>query len=179
MQDEEFWPSEVISPNVALDTSDLEVKHDTKVAKINMCNSPSVVVLQHYSCWYKLRRAVAWILKFGHFLHSEKGEQNKVGTILMVSELKQAERGIIRFIQAEAFCAEISSLEMKGYVTKNSTIAKLNPLLVAGLLRIGGRMGLANLSDEEKHPLILPYRGHVVDLIIRNCHERMGHMGRS
>ena len=58
------------------------------------------------------------------------------------------------------------------------SIRQLNPRLKEGLLRVGGRLVHAPLGDERKHPVILPYKHHVTDLIIKQCHENLGHMGQ-
>ena len=56
--------------------------------------------------------------------------------------------------------------------------SKLNPQVCDGLLRVGGHIGQAPLSYELKHPMILPYKHHVTDLIIKDHHLKMGHMGQ-
>ena len=44
-----------------------------------------------------------------------------------------------------------------------------------GLLRIGGRIRRADVPLEVKHPLILPKKSHISDLIVRYFHESVGH----
>ena len=57
-------------------------------------------------------------------------------------------------------------------------ISKLNPQVRDGLLRVEGRIGLAPLSYELKHSVILPYKHHVTDLIIKDHHLKTSHMGQ-
>ena len=47
-----------------------------------------------------------------------------------------------------------------------------------GILRVGGRLENAPVEFETKHPIILPYRHHVTDLIILQHHQRAGHFGQ-
>ena len=47
-----------------------------------------------------------------------------------------------------------------------------------GLLRVGGRLDKSELSDIEKHPVIVPRRCHVGTLLIRRFHEKTSHQGR-
>ena len=47
-----------------------------------------------------------------------------------------------------------------------------------GLIRMRGRLTNSNLDWISKHPLILPDKDKVVDLIITDLHERVGHEGR-
>ena len=58
------------------------------------------------------------------------------------------------------------------------SIRQLNPQLKEGLLRVGGQLVSAPFGDERKYPIILPYKHHVTDLIIKQCHENLGHMGQ-
>ena len=58
------------------------------------------------------------------------------------------------------------------------SISKLNPRIEGGLLRAGACIGRAPFPYEFKHPVILPYRHHVTDLIVRVHHHRMGHPGQ-
>lgn len=107
----------------------------------------------------------------------------------MVEELQEAEDEILRYIQEKEF-PEAQILQsalttgackrsVKGLMKKaGASVSKLNPRIENGLLRAGGRIGRAPLPYELKHPVILPYKHHVTDLIIRDHHQRMGHLGQ-
>ena len=64
-------------------------------------------------------------------------------------------------------------------VPKSSRIYRLDPMLKDGLIRIGGRLSRAALSDDMKYPIILPRQSHISSLLIRHIHERYGHWGRN
>ena len=64
------------------------------------------------------------------------------------------------------------------YFRQQSVVRTRGTQLKEGLLRVGGRLVNAPLGDERKHPVILPYKHHVTDLIIKQCHENLGHMGQ-
>ena len=92
---------------------------------------------------------------------------------------KQAEAVIIRCVQHEAFRNDIESLKRSGKLPKSSLLAKLSPVIDKdGLLRVGGRLNQADLSNEERHPIILPKSSHVSALIIQHYHEKVQHQGR-
>ena len=55
---------------------------------------------------------------------------------------------------------------------------QLNPMLKDELIVVGGRLQFANINEENKHPMILPSKHHVTDLVIRYHHELNGHMGQ-
>ena len=63
-------------------------------------------------------------------------------------------------------------------VKKSSSIAKLDPELRDGLLCVGGRLRHAPIEQERRHPVILPKKHHVVDLIVRHYHLLSGHSGQ-
>ena len=56
---------------------------------------------------------------------------------------------------------------------------KLDPILQNGLLKVGGRLNHAAMSEESKHPIILLKDTHVSWLIIHQIHEDVGHSGRN
>ena len=107
----------------------------------------------------------------------------------MVEELQEPEDEILRHIQEKEF-PEAQILQsalttgacerlVKGLMKKTgASVRELNPRIENGLLRAGGRIGRAPLQYELKHPVILPYKHHVTDLIIRDHHQRMGHLGQ-
>ena len=47
-----------------------------------------------------------------------------------------------------------------------------------GILRVGGQLENALIDYDAKHPIILPYRNHVTDLIISQHHQKTGHLGQ-
>ena len=126
-------------------------------------------------------------------------EGQPVSKYLSLGELQEAEEVIIQKVQRESFLEEITALakwsnqesersrEEKDHasqhpsrptkisISKNSNLLPLNPELSQGLLRVGGRLQKANISEESKHQLILPRHHHVVDLILRHVHQKFGH----
>ena len=64
-------------------------------------------------------------------------------------------------------------------VQKRNRLHKLDPFLDNnGILRVGGRLQNSSLCYGVQHPIILPKSGHLVELIIRFCHEKVNHQGR-
>lgn len=45
------------------------------------------------------------------------------------------------------------------------------------LIRVGGRLQKSDLTFTQKHPILLPSRHHVTDIIIREIHEKHYHAG--
>lgn len=118
-------------------------------------------------------------------------------TSFMVRDLEQAETEILKLVQANYFDKEIKILkdfqtqtgsvpkdrhhdkERKAVLKKSSSLNALDPYLDAsGMLRVGGRIKKANLSDSLKNPVILPKAGHITELVLRHAHEKTHHSGR-
>ena len=67
---------------------------------------------------------------------------------------------------------------LKSKPLKNGKLKTLAPFIDQnGLLRVGGRLINAKLTYEEKHPVLLPTRHYVTDLIIKEAHFNYYHAG--
>ena len=96
-----------------------------------------------------------------------------------VERRKRAEIVIIISVQKEVFAEEIKLIENGKKLPKESPLAKLSPVIDSnGLLRVGGRLERAELSIEERHPVILPGSHHITTLIVQHCHNEVKHQGR-
>ncbi|KAJ8035403.1 hypothetical protein HOLleu_22626 [Holothuria leucospilota] len=184
-QPEETWPTPpvVLGNDPKLDT-DPEVKGTARVRLIE-ATGPLDEFLLRYSSWSKLLKGVAWILRIRRYLyHRVKGEiestNSNIGG-LDVKDIREAERGVVKYVQSQCFQPIIDYLksQSKGVYKrcKFKTIRKLNPILIDGVLRVGGRLENAPLADDVKHPIILPSMHHVTDLVIEHHHLLVGHSG--
>ena len=172
---------------------------DPEVRKAQVCATTTsekgfdLSRLEHMTRWYRVKRAIANCLLVKHKLlsavrikrYSTSNIQRK--TKVDVDMLQEAERDIIKTVQLGAFPEEIETLKQaasrNGDRTKclkrSSPLYKLDPFMCQdGLIRIGGRLGDANLAEEVKHPVVLPKTGHIAVLIARYYHERVQHQGR-
>ena len=93
-------------------------------------------------------------------------------------DLDFAERELIMFDQRNAFPEEIETIKKGGCVKKSSCLAKLSPVLIGGVLRVGGRLSRAPLPDESRHQIIISQDSPLGVLLIRFFHEKSGHSGR-
>ena len=67
---------------------------------------------------------------------------------------------------------------LEGNQTNGTVLSKLNPIVVDGIVRVGGgRLQNAPFDDEMKHPFILPSDQHVTKLLIIHQHHLVGHSG--
>ena len=160
VENENKWPNKV--------TQIVEIPE----LKKNICLTPKLNdfdLIHKYSSYYKLRRIVAYCLRFRI--------TNKYSGPLHAKELDEAEIRIVKCIQASRFIDEIAKLKNKT-LSHTNRIANLNPFLDdAGVIRVGGRLQAANISFAQKHQILLPSRHRLTDSIIRETHERHHHPG--
>lgn len=160
-------------PSSSLQLGDPEVKTVTslKTARPTPCDLDSR--LAHISQWPNILRSITRIRNFKRNRNSNLKDANH-----SVAELAQAERSVIRGVQAQFFTDEITSLDRKQPLPAASPIKHAEPFLQDGILRVGGRLTNSELSMDEKHPIILPKNAHVTRLLIKHYHERVQHQGR-
>jgi hypothetical protein len=86
---------------------------------------------------------------------------------------------IIKNVQQEVFAEEIGQIKNEEKLPKGSVLTKLNPTIDSnGLLRVGGRLEMAELTVEERHPIILPGSHHITTLIVKHYHHEVKNQGR-
>ncbi|KAK7895294.1 hypothetical protein WMY93_020619 [Mugilogobius chulae] len=138
---------------------------------------------QRYSSWTKACRAVAKLIHvLASFKQNTSGQRGwkSLKESTNVKELTQAKNVIIRSVQQDAYKETFKKIkEGKKINSKNDTLRKLNPVMDKdGLLRVGGRLSSADLTENEKHPLIIPSSNHIATLLVRHFHEQSAHQGR-
>jgi len=132
------------------------------------------------SSWTRTKLSIGWILRSREWLRNKaKGNATPMDMKpITVRELKDAETALLKYVQQQEFGNEISALKNGKHLPKGSGIRRLCPIVGwDGLLRLGGRLGNSELTNEQKHPIILP-KCREAELILQSIHEQMGHVGR-
>ena len=75
-------------------------------------------------------------------------------------------------VQYQAFPEEFASPD-----SSKSPLAKLKPFLNEGLLRVGGRLDRTDLEYDAKHPMILPGKHRVTEMVVLHYHFANSHVG--
>ncbi|XP_060583463.1 uncharacterized protein LOC132739706 isoform X2 [Ruditapes philippinarum] len=149
----DHWPKYSGNNIPEVSEDDVEVKREIAI-NVTTCDTIGKII-EYYSDWFKLRRAVAWFLRYKdyckqRYLHHdvvvEKGN-------LTLSELKTSSHAVVKYVQMECFADEVINLQKGTNVKGESPIASLNPILKDGLIRTKGRI---IYHDETKCPIILP-----------------------
>ena len=138
----------------------LEIKAEPVVYVTKTEEDHTSTLLNHYSSWFKLKKAVVWYSRFKSFMMNK----SEFGPIT-VNEINDAEVRIIQYIQRTL---QEKLLQMK----------KLHPVKSQdNLVRVGGRLANSHIEEDAKHPIILPYNHHVSRLIVLHYHHMTGHAG--
>ena len=163
----EFWPCDPTIHQSELSDDDHEVKREVQLYNQSSSRHASKEVLsrltERYPAWDRLRRAVAWLLRFRTWfierycpsaIDSRVHGCLEMGPLLSVEKVKYAEREVIKHLQRLFFpdvvtamqrisspkpprqvASELKSFKIPAY------IRKLHPFLDdVGILRVGGRL---------------------------------------
>ena len=168
---ESEWPVQPHFSDIESLCKDPEVKAAVNIVHV-LHEDPIEKLVQHYSEWHQLKKAVAYLLRFKVMLLLKiikKHNATMAASMkedsqqpLTAEELQKAEEAVIRYVQQKAFSKEIAALQApadqtrKKGVSKTSPLYRLDPILVGGLLKVGGRLSSADIPLEAKHPVILP-----------------------
>ena len=181
-----LWESESIWPTMPdmtnLLDNDREVKKEAKCHAVKSNDGVDVIdlLINRYSSWLCLRKAVAWILRFASWLRRSRPQEEP--SRLTVEELCAAEQALVKYVQGTAFRSELR--DMNGgqvSVKRQSPIYSLHPYVDDhGVLRVGGRLRRAHVENDQKFPAILPKGHRLSALIVQYTHEsQAGHGGKN
>ena len=203
---EATWPSHP-SDALEIAEGDPEVKRESTSCAMVVDSAVTTTdrVLQGFSSWQKLIKFVAWMLRYRNNLRRAACDRNKSdpikakvkGTLkpICVDEMKEAELSIVKYVQEKCFAEEIQALrksptsgeqmtdvptvsQKTSTVKKASRVCQLDPVLVDGVMRVGGCLCRSSLPEEARHQMILPQDHHITELIIRHYHFLSGHSGK-
>lgn len=129
-----------------------------------------------YSTLDKMLRVISYCRRI---LTIKKRKQTDDTTKYITSkEREETLLTCLRVQQHYSFEEDIKHLRKHGYVTKKSDLHTLHPYLdETNILRVGGRIDLANMNLNKRHPIILPSQSHLTDLIVRDAHHKTLHGG--
>jgi len=152
-----------------------EERYCTLQSTIAANDLPDSHLLYKYSSLSKLKRITAFCLRF---VNNCRNSKNKLTGFLKTNELTNAMHVLIKIVQSIEFNNEIISLKTNQTLSCRNKILSLNPFLDnSGILRVGGRLRHANLAYSHKHPILLPKRHVLTDLIVRYYHDILLHAG--
>ena len=127
----------------------------------------------------RILRAVAWVCRFIFNLRQSVKKLKLNEGILTTEKLEESEKVIIRVIQSEVFAAELNYLTEKSGTTKPTNYIKEFNLFLDEdhLLRCKTKLRHAEIPEDNKNLIIIPFRHQFSRLIIQEAHEKVYHSG--
>lgn len=153
-----------------------------------MYRNSNDTLIRTISSWRSLLRITGYVMRFINNVRAQiakkrRKKDNQIkridGIYIFGPELEMAANYWIRVAQAEHYKGEIEALKNKDdRLPPRSKIASLRPFLDKnGTLRVGGRISNARCSFNKKHPVIVPPKSRVGELIMKQSHMDTLHGG--
>ncbi|XP_055615339.1 uncharacterized protein LOC129761628 [Toxorhynchites rutilus septentrionalis] len=171
-QSSRFWPPLNHKPNTDLPTEILEEK--PIALHISQCTPNEIFYLR--SSFTALVRIIAFLNRFIQNCRTKIPMNRKIG-FLQTNELDEATKILVRLAQAEVFSKDIAAIRNYGQVKENSELKSLFPIVIDSIMRVGGRLRNAAISEDRKHPIILPARHPLTECILLHYHLKNLHAG--
>ncbi|XP_035917815.1 uncharacterized protein LOC118515238, partial [Anopheles stephensi] len=187
---QEEWP---VEPVLAKE-NEKDIEERLAVSKIVITSTTcdfSNTLFARYSSYGKLRRVVAYCLRILSNLRASKStsinsvkRNTDMKTLLSsvppltAAELQDAELRLCQRAQHDSFAEEMDDLKRGKLVSGRSRLKWLSPYLdPKGVLRVGGRLGNANIPESTKHPIVLAASHRLSTLLVENTHHQKMHAG--
>lgn len=146
---------------------------EQKIITSLVVTTQAAELLPQVSSFKRLLRIIAYCYRF----INRCKKKIKVG-VLTVEEISQAENAVSSLVQKEAFSQELHCLQTGRSIKSDSALIALDPYLDArGLICVGERLRHAKISQEAKHPIILPSKHYITGLILKDKHVNLHHCG--
>lgn len=127
--------------------------------------------MELYSCcssFHKLLVSTVWC---HHFLPNCKSITVIEEDCLTTSELDSPKTSLLHLSQSLSYPSELCHLTQKKPISKKSSILSLSLLFDHdGLMRVGGRLGHADMLFLTKHPIILCSHSPIIKLLVLQVH---------
>ncbi|XP_055623409.1 uncharacterized protein LOC129766834 [Toxorhynchites rutilus septentrionalis] len=134
-------------------------------------------IVYRYSNLRSLLRIGVLIRRFAENCHRHKNRLEPLVGPLTAVEIDQTLLALVRRTQMQHFAKDIHQLSTTAQVDRKSRLRYLHPQLVDDLIRVGGRLHNAQIPIEEKHPIVLPAKCHLTEMIASKEHQKTLHAG--
>ena len=143
--------------------------------KANVSDITELSLVKKYSDFDKLLRITSYCFRFVKLCKREI-----VSTNFSPQEIEFSLHRLIMMEQKRLYFETVKRLNENKKLKCTDTLLPLDPFLDGeNLLRVGGRINNSNLSFDSKHPIILPSKSYLCELIIRREHRSSCHSGLS
>lgn len=181
------WPEQPTDLHLTLE-DDAEVKRLVNVVVIQSAQHPIELLLTRCSSWFKVRRVTALVLKVictlrakaahrkvfmeqnqktKETVYRQQSSLNRDQPCIMLDQLKEAEKLIIKVIQQLFYPVEYTELAKSTVcgVKPTSPLYKLDPYMKDTILRVGGRLSRSTLPYNSMHQILIPHKSSLAKMI--------------
>ncbi|XP_071653643.1 uncharacterized protein [Temnothorax longispinosus] len=149
---------------------------EERITALVACDLPHSILslLNKFSSWNKICRIIAYLLRF-----ARRSGAKSVPATLAVDQLEaqSALLVVVKLVQSISFSEEIDQFRNGRRLPK--PFIRLAPFLdPTGVLRVGGKLTHSGLTLEAKHPVLLPSKHRLTELVIEQTHRTHLHPGR-
>ena len=180
----EEWPKQINLGIERYKTDEEKVQVPVTISLVSEVSEERIILnvvdVQRYSSLVKLRRTVAWVMRFVSNLKALVGKKSRnVEKHVSAEETNSAEVMLIKDIQRRGFSKEFEFMQSKGTSGKRPDIVNQLNLFVdeKGVIRCRSRLENAPLLEASKTPILLPSKTYFSELVVSQAHERVFHDG--
>lgn len=169
------WLREDIPPATEKEFLTHEEERTVKVLAVAV--EEESFVWTRFSTLAKMLTILAYCRRFLR-IKKTKETRETIPKFVTAKEREEVLKISIKQTQEFHFREEIGKLRTEGKVAKKSSLYTLNPIMDKdGIIRVGGRIHLAQVTYEKRHPIILPAKSHLTTLIVVEAHKITLHGG--
>lgn len=136
-----------------------------------------IKLIERYSNLAKVLCLTAYFFKAIEIMKKKKPKPTQpIHVQLTNQEMNNALNYWIRYTQLSAFNIELGMIESKQELPKSSVLRKMCPFIDAeSILRVRGRLSNAEVTYDEKYPIIIPGNSAFGKLLLQEAHEKTLH----
>ena len=144
---------------------------------VEVCDNVANLVCARTSKWMKAVRITALVHSFCDKMLYKIRKQRSLRSIDGIREI--ATNTLIQQAQMESHFDTFRHLEQCKPLIESNKLTSLCPFLDDNkVMRVGGRLQKGDLPFIHKHPILLPAKHSITEMILRHYHEENLHQGR-
>ncbi|XP_049300569.1 uncharacterized protein LOC125774382 [Anopheles funestus] len=161
------------------------------VAATSTTNDFGSKYFARFSGYLKLLRTTAYVLRYLRCLKDSVSSVTAVSrknttvaelialiSALSKDELHRAEMCLCKLAQQDSFPEDLHAIWSGNEIPRHSRLKWLSPFIDHdGILRVGGRLRNAQITDATKHPIVLSSKHPLASLLVCWYHRKLLHAG--
>ena len=179
------WPKSPDIGNVTEDDPEIKKQATTMRTDADSCSTQELMnIFQRFSSWVHLKKFVALCLRVqmrvrGKSVGVSKDKPDPHNRCsISVAEMDEAERQIVMIAKKHSYKEDYHTVAVGRPLKKSSPLIKLDPVMLNGVMCVGGRISRAPVPSCQKHQIIIPKNCHIGKLLVCFYHLSSGHSGR-